>query len=79
MDYAVVWQHVISRPWWCVCCAQHSTQHTHTQPLSLKGVYRHSVTDHNTQSILKQDKKEYNNNTLYTLAAQSKHLQLQSS
>ena len=34
--------------------------------LSLKGVFQHSVTAHNTQSILKQDKKEYNNNTVYT-------------
>jgi hypothetical protein len=29
MDYAVVWQHVILSPWWCVCCAEfHSAQHT---------------------------------------------------
>jgi len=34
--------------------------------LSFKGVYQHSVTAHNTWSILKQDKKEYNNNTVYT-------------
>jgi len=20
MDYVVVWQHVISSPWWCICC-----------------------------------------------------------
>jgi len=34
--------------------------------LSLKGVYQHRVTAHNTWSILKNDKKEYNNNKMYT-------------
>jgi len=40
MDYAVVWQHVMSSPWWCVCCVMcgvtlHSTQHTHHHGLDI--------------------------------------------
>lgn len=48
--------------------------------LSLKGVYQHSVTAHNTQSILKNDKKEYNNN-MYTTGStvQTLAITLQSS
>jgi len=34
MVYAVVWQHVISSPWWCVfaLCVLHNTPSTHTPP-----------------------------------------------
>jgi len=37
-DYVVVWQHVMSSPWWCGCCVLcrvklHSTQQPHLSAL----------------------------------------------